>query len=160
VCAPSRDTACANAGKNAPSIDREAAATAAAQLATDRAHKLVDLEKLIDASEVTYAQNLRRGDVRISPADLPRLHKLRKDIWHELEAQPVEPPAPPADEDADPAERKLQVLRALHDAGALQQLRDLVDEPPQPSLGHSRPDDTAVNRSARCDETEPTGTDE
>src|SRR4051812_39222517 len=46
-------------------IDAEAAAAAAAKLTVDRTRKLVDLEKLIDASEVLYAQNLRSGDVRI-----------------------------------------------------------------------------------------------
>ena len=109
-------------------IDREAAAAAAATLATGRANKLLELEKLIDASEVRYAQNLRSGDVRISAADLPRLHKLRKQLWDDLDAEPVEPTAAPApDADVNSSERKLQVLRALRDAGALERLHELVD---------------------------------
>ncbi len=97
-------------------------------MATDRAHKLVELEKLIDASEDRYAQNLRSGEVRISPADLSRLHKLRKELWGDLDAEPIEPATPPpVDADADPSEHKLQVLRALRDAGALERIHELVD---------------------------------
>jgi hypothetical protein len=116
--------------ERAREIDREAAAAAAATLATDRAHKLVELEKLIDASEVRYAQNLGRGDVRISAADLPRLHKLRKELWDDLDAEPVEPArAPVAEQNADSSERKLEVLRALREAGALERVRELIEAP-------------------------------
>src|SRR3954469_24475229 len=45
--------------ERARQVDREAAAAAMEQLAKDRARTLADVEKLIDASEVTYAQNLR-----------------------------------------------------------------------------------------------------
>jgi hypothetical protein len=142
--------------ERAREIDRVAAAAAAATLATGRANKLVDLEKLIDESEVRYAQNLRSGDVRISPADLTRLHKLRKELWDDLDAEPVEPPtAPVADADTDSSERKLQVLRALRDAGALERVRELVDAPhdtPSPFDDHD-PDKCAASpaRAARTD---------
>ncbi len=119
--------------ERAQQIDRDAADAAAAQLKSDRTNQLVNLEKLIDASEVRYAQNLRSGDVRINPADLSRLYKLRRDIHEERDAQPVQPPPPTADDNANPTDRKLQVLRALRDAGALQRLHDLVDEQTQPS---------------------------
>ena len=146
--------------ERARKIEQEAAAAAAAKLVTDRARKLADLEKLIDASEVRYAQNLRSGDVRISPADLPRLHKLRKEIWDDLEAEPLEPStAPTADEDSNSTDRKLQVLRALRDAGALQQLHDLVGEQPQPSPEHSHHHDDTCTDSTRHDKAEATETD-
>jgi hypothetical protein len=150
--------------ERAHQIDREAAAAAAAQLAADRARKLADLEKPIDASEVKYAQNLRSGAVRISPADLPRLHKLRKDIWEDLEAEPLEPTtAPTPNENADSTERKLQVLRALRDAGALQRLHDLVDEPTHASREHHDEDNdagTAAFATGTASEiAEPTETD-
>jgi hypothetical protein len=145
--------------ERARQIEQEAAAAAAAKLVTDRARKLVDLEKLIDASEVRYAQNLRSGDVRISPADLARLHKLRKDIHQELEAQPLQPPAASVDEDPASPDRKLQVLRALRDAGVLQQLQDLVDEESQSNPEGPHEDDTATDRT-RPNAAEPTETNE
>jgi hypothetical protein len=118
-------------------LDRESAAAAATQLAQDRAVKLADLGKLIDASFVSFAQDLRAGRVRMSPADLARLHKLQQELWALLDAaQEAIPPAEEApDEQLDPVERKLQVLRALHDAGALQHLQQLVDQAPAPT-GH------------------------
>jgi hypothetical protein len=142
--------------ERAREIDREAAAAAAATLATDRARKLVDLEKLIDESEVRYAQTLRSGEVRISAADLPRLHKLRKELWDDLDAEPVEPAtAPVADQEADPSERKLQVLRALRDAGALERVHELVDGPadttPQRDDDDRNDGATRVTQNARND---------
>jgi hypothetical protein len=137
-------------------IDREAAAAAAATLATDRARKLVDLEKLIDESEVRYAQTLRSGEVRISAADLPRLHKLRKELWDDLDAEPVEPTMTPvSDVDADSSERKLQVLRALRDAGVLARVHELVDGPadttPQRDDDDRNDGATRVTQNARND---------
>jgi len=140
--------------ERAQEIDREAAVAAAAKLATDRAHKLVDLEKLIDASEVTYAQNLRTGSVRVSPADLARLHKLRKELWDDLDSAPPEPTAPLADGEADSSERKLQVLRALRDAGALERVHELVDLPPEatdPHDHHDRAGTAGGDGTARTD---------
>jgi hypothetical protein len=115
--------------ERAQAIDAEAATTAARQLATERAAKLADLDKLIDASHVSYAQQLRDGRVRLSAADLPRLHKLRKELWEE----PTNQTPPAADHTAvEPAElfrHRLEVLRALREAGALERLQQLADQP-------------------------------
>jgi hypothetical protein len=142
--------------ERAHEIDREAAAAAAAHLATDRAQKLLDLEKLIDASEVRYAQNLRSGEVRISPADLPRLHKLRKELWDDLDADPIEPATPqPPDPDADSSEHKLQVLRALRAAGALERIHELVgahhETPPERDRPDREPSATSATHTAGTD---------
>jgi hypothetical protein len=94
-------------------IDRQAAATAAAQLADQRAERLTDLEKLVEASLVGYAQKLREGKVRLGAADLPRLHKLLRELWEEPEVQASEPyEEPPAEEELDRHDYKLQVLQA------------------------------------------------
>src|SRR5580765_6338196 len=69
--------------RQARQLDQDAAAAAAERLRDQRAEKLVDTEKLIDASYVTYATQLRDGKVRVSPADLPRLHKLRTELWND-----------------------------------------------------------------------------
>jgi hypothetical protein len=111
-------------------IDLEAAHTAAQELAKERAAKLIDVDRLIDASHLSYAQQLRDGRVRLSASDLPRLHKLRKELWQEPELAPAPPPLP--DTDTDPADRfqhRLQVLKALHEAGALERLQDLTEKP-------------------------------
>jgi len=107
-------------------IDRQATATAAARLADQRAATLADLEKLVGASFVGYAQMLREGKIRLGAADLPRLHKLLRELWAEPELRSPEPnPPPPPAEGLDPVEHKLQVLRGLHAAGVFQ-------PPPQP----------------------------
>ncbi len=107
--------------QRAAAIDRDAAKTAAIQLAKDRADKLANVDKLIEASLTSYANQLLQGSVKLSPADLPRLHKLRTELWNDPTA---DPPAAEheviEDEQVDPTEHKLAVLRALHDAGILQ----------------------------------------
>ena len=112
--------------ERARELDREASRTAAGRLVEERAARLTDLERLAEASLVGYAQKLREGKVRLSPADLPRLHKLLRELWEEPEVQPSEPSEPlPAGEELDPVAHKLQVLQALHEAGVLEQLEQL-----------------------------------
>ena len=127
--------------ERARELDRAAAQAAAEQLRDQRTEKLLDMEKLIDASYLTYASQLRDGKVRLSPADLPRLHKLRTEVWAETDTDnaDVQPAEPEPAEAIDPAERKLDVLRALQEAGVLQQLLDRdtaqaspVDDAPKP----------------------------
>jgi hypothetical protein len=107
--------------ERARELDRCAAAAAAARLRDQRTEKLLDVEKLIDASYLTYANQLREGKVRISPADLPRLHKLRTELWTEADQPAADTAEPETALPIDPAEHKLQVLRALDAAGVLQQ---------------------------------------
>jgi hypothetical protein len=79
---------------------------------------------------------LREGKVRLGAADLPRLHKLLRELWEEPELRSPEPsPPPPPDEGLDPIEHKLQVLRGLHEAG-------VFGPPPQPDdPDRAHPDD-------------------
>jgi hypothetical protein len=106
--------------QRAAAVDRDAAKAAAVQLAKDRAEKLANVDKLIDASLTSYANQLLQGSVKVSPADLPRLHKLRTELWNDPTA---DPPAPEDeaihDAKVDPTEHKLAVLRALQEAGIL-----------------------------------------
>jgi hypothetical protein len=108
--------------ERAAAVDQQAHAAAAAALAEERAAKLADVEKLIDATYLSYANQLRDGRVRVSAADLPRLHKLRGEIWNDptLDTAEVIEPVAPLNR-RDPIEHKLEVLRALRDAGVLQQ---------------------------------------
>jgi hypothetical protein len=105
-------------------IEAQAAAELDKTLGQARAKQLADVEKLIEASFVLYAQQLRNGDVQIKATDLPRLVKLLLELWEEpgeAAAAPVE--AVPLVEDPlserRSLERKLEVMRALHESGAL-----------------------------------------
>jgi hypothetical protein len=108
--------------ERARELDREASRAAAARLVEERTARLGDLERLVEASLLGYAQKLREGTVRLSAADLPRLHKLLRELWQEPPLEPIEPgPAAPGDEQSASLEHKLQVLRALQEAGLLEQ---------------------------------------
>jgi hypothetical protein len=108
--------------ERARELDREASTTAAARLVEERAARLSDLERLVEASFLGIAQKLREGTLRLSAADLPRLHKLLRELWQEPLPEPSEPSAAQlgGDESAS-LEHKLQVLQALQEAGVLEQ---------------------------------------
>ena len=128
--------------ERAQAIEADATAAAAAELSAERAARLLEVEKLIDATHLAYAQELRRGAIRPVPADLPRLHKLRQELWS-TEANTQLIPRPDATRPANPAttERKLEVLRALHDAGALARLQQLVEADPDPEAAAPEDDE-------------------
>ena len=110
-------------------IEREAAAQAAQELTQQRVQTVRDFLMLSEASRISYAQKLRQGDVRMSAADLLRLHKLTHELWHDLDALIAEPPpaqTPTAGEHSP--QRKLEVLRALREAGVLPRVDELFDE--------------------------------
>jgi hypothetical protein len=108
--------------ERARELDREASRTAAARLVEERAARLNDLERLVEASFVGIAQKLREGTLRLSAADLPRLHKLLRELWQEPAPELSEPsPAEPGGEQPASLEHKLQVLQALQEAGLLEQ---------------------------------------
>jgi transposase len=110
-------------------IEAQAAAEGDRQRGQARAEQLADVEKLIQASFVQYAQQLRSGDVRISATDLGRLFNLLQQLWGEpdppsaasvsVERRSEDPPSK-----ARSVEHKLEVVRALHDSGALTALAD------------------------------------
>jgi hypothetical protein len=141
--------------ERARELDQSAAAAAAERLREQRTEKLLGVEKLIDASYLTYATQLRDGKVRISPADLPRLHKLRTDLWTEADQPIAETAEPETVAPIDPAEHKLQVLRALDAAGVLKQLlhHDCDHERPSDDE-HDRRDDGADAQDDRAEQRE------
>jgi hypothetical protein len=123
--------------ERARELDREASRTAAARLVEERAATLTDFERLVEASLLGYAQKLREGTLRLSAADLPRLHKLLRELWQEPPLEPPEPSAAdPGGEQPASLEHKLQVLQALQEAGLLEQR-----ERPQAEQDHNRQDD-------------------
>jgi hypothetical protein len=103
-------------------IEAEAARQADQQLGRARVAQLADAEKLIEASFLTYAQQLRNGDVQISAAGFATLVKLLQ----QLAGQPAEPTpetTPPPDTTvARTPERTQAVIEALRETGALEAL--------------------------------------
>ena len=108
----------------AQELDRESVRAAAGRIRDKRAEKLVDTEKLVDATYLSYANQLVAGKVKVTPTHLATLFQLREQIWDLVDAETaLQPPEPAQPVDAiDPIERKLQVLRALEDAGVLERL--------------------------------------
>jgi hypothetical protein len=102
--------------ERARELDREAATTAAARLVEKRAETSGDFVRLIEATLIGYAQDLRAGKVRLSAADLPRMHKLLRELLEPVELQLPEPPSPSPGEPSDSLEHKHAVLRALQEA--------------------------------------------
>ena len=100
-------------------INAEAATQTNAALAEERVHEVRKIVRLIEASFMSYADKLRRSEVRMTPADLERLYRLYRQLGDELGAPsaPLEPP---------PSERRPEdvasVIAALAEAGALDAL--------------------------------------
>jgi hypothetical protein len=95
-------------------LDTQAMRKAERAVGRARADQIADVLKLIEASLVAYAQQLRQGDVRVLPADLPRLVKLLIEITDEPEGEhdhrvAGEPPAGAS------LEHMTQVLIALQE---------------------------------------------
>ena len=103
-------------------INEDAAAETDAKLAQEKAEQTGRLRKLIEATMVRYAENLRRGDVRIGPSDLDRLHKLWLQLDDELDTPIPGPVAEPASTPAREAEHLAAVVQALAESGALARL--------------------------------------
>jgi hypothetical protein len=111
-------------------IDAVAARETDARLGQERAEQVEKLRKLIDATFIAYADNLRRGTVRTGPGDLDRLYKL----WRQLDQELEHPPPPPehAAAPARSAEHSAAVLAALQEAGALEALGLRLARPEKP----------------------------
>lgn len=112
-------------------VQAEAAVAADAELARQRAEMLGSLEKLIDASLATYAQQLRAGSVKVAPVDLQRLFKLRQDRWDQEAAATTaaRTATTPVEDVVDREARKLDVVRAPHEAGAFDRLQAPITPP-------------------------------
>src|SRR5438270_1308810 len=99
-------------------INAETAAKTNDAISQARADHLSNLGKLVEATLIGYADKLRRGEMRISPADLERLHKLRQQLDDEitgltgsLQSQRPTPAAPRA------GEHTAAVIDALRESG-------------------------------------------
>jgi hypothetical protein len=114
-------------------IGERAAAATDQSLADARAEEVRKMARLIEASLVGYAEKLRAGQVRMTPADLERLHKLSRQLSDEVE-QPAQ--TRPGEEEPPPRtpEHVAAVVRALKETGALDSL-GLTASPPEATKG-------------------------
>jgi hypothetical protein len=108
--------------ERARELDRAASQLAAERLRDGRVDALGDIEKLAKASLVSFAGRLRDGQIRMTVADLQKVHKLLNELWQQTdEAIPIEPSvSETAAAQVDSPEYQLEVLRALIDVGLLQ----------------------------------------
>jgi hypothetical protein len=107
--------------ERARELDRTAAELAAERLRDERVDALIDLEKLAKASIVSFAGRLRDGQIKMTVADLQKLHKLLNELWEQTDAAtPIEPTASETTTvQVDSTEYQLDVVRALIDAGVI-----------------------------------------
>ena len=102
-------------------IEAQAAAELDERLGHARAEQMAEIDKLMHASFLTYDQQLRSGQVRISAADFARLVKLMLQLHGEPGERielTIEAAAPPQPSSA----HMLGVVRALRESGALEAL--------------------------------------
>jgi hypothetical protein len=111
----------------ARAIDAQALAEAAEAVRRGRADQISNVEKLIEASFVSYAQQLRAGRIRLTAADLPRLVKLSNELWAN-QPEPELPPPEATDGDQVPLEHMREVLRGLYESGAFETPTDPTGE--------------------------------
>ena len=110
--------------ERARKLDREGAQLAAEQIRDARAKDVVDLKKLNDASKAAYAMQLRDGTLKFNPNHLPKFLSMDERLWALEDEQTAEELAeqPQHAHAADSYEHKLAVMRALNEAGALDDL--------------------------------------
>jgi hypothetical protein len=99
-------------------IDAQAARELDAELSQTRVEEIRKIRRLIEATLIGYAEQLRRG-MRMTPADLERMFKLLQLLEAQLDA-PATPSTPPKAESARTPAHITDVLAALADTGALE----------------------------------------
>lgn len=110
--------------ERAREVDEQAQREAESKLVHARAEQMGEYDRLIEAAIIHVAREISAGRAKPNVSDLLRLIKGRLELWQQLD-QPVAPAAPAT---ASPTvgrsrEQKLEVLRALHESGALQSLQ-------------------------------------
>jgi hypothetical protein len=97
-------------------IRRNAAAETERTLAHAQAEQAEKYLKLIEGTLIGYADRLRRGEMRMTPADLERLHRLSQELTNPSSDRQ---PSTTGEAPARSAEHLAEVLAALEAAGAL-----------------------------------------
>lgn len=103
-------------------INARAAAETDARLGHAKAELIGRLRTLIGSTLAAYSDMLRRGEVRISPADLDRLLRLWQQLDEELETSASAPAAAVTSAPIRPVDHARAVVQALAESGALTEL--------------------------------------
>ena len=111
-------------------IKEETRSRTAEALTEARVEEIEKLRRLIDASLVGYAEQLR-GGMRMTPADLERLNRLSLALIEEATAPRQTPEGDPQDAVERTVEHASAVLDALAETGALEALG--LTRNPQPA---------------------------
>jgi hypothetical protein len=109
-------------------IEARAAARVDVELGRAWAERIADIDKLVEASFLTYAEQLRTGAVRITASEFVGLARLLLHLHGEpgerielrVEASAPRPQASP--------ERMLEVVRALQDSGVLAAIEQTIED--------------------------------
>jgi hypothetical protein len=109
-------------GERLRAIKTQAAEQTDGMLGQARVEQISKTLRLIDASLIGYADKLRRGEVRMTPADLERLHKLHQQLGEQLDETPARSSAPAARSAARSPEHTAAVIEALRETRALEPL--------------------------------------
>ncbi len=115
--------------ERAREFDGKAQAEAESKLARARAEQISEYDQLIEAAIVHVAREISAGRAKPNVSDLLRLIKGRLELWQ------LDQPSTPATLPALPPrtgpsrEHKLEVLKALHESGALHALERELTQP-------------------------------
>jgi hypothetical protein len=123
-------------GERLREIEAQVEANTNAAIAETRIEQMRNTIRLVEATLIGYADKLRRGDVRMVPGDLEKLHRLLGQVTIELDSPVgrVPPDAPPA---ARSPEHIEAVIDALVECGALDALGLTRVAPPAASESES-----------------------
>jgi hypothetical protein len=103
-------------------IDARTATVTEELLVRARVDELQKIRRLIEASFISYAERLRDGEIRMTPADLERLNRLSLALIDEI----AQPPQPAAHEHPAAAQRTPEhtaaVVQSLAETGVLEAL--------------------------------------
>lgn len=103
-------------------INTSAAATTDLRIGEAKAKTVGQMLKLLEATLVAYAENVRHGQLRTAPADLERMFKLLHVLHAELETPTVRAGHTPALAAVRTVEHAAAVVQALAESGALEEL--------------------------------------
>jgi hypothetical protein len=115
-------------------IKQKAAEDAVTLLAASGVKRIMSRLRLAEATFGAYAAKLANGEVRITPADLERLHRFCRQLIEELELEAGigRPPPPAVNGDRSP-EHVAAVVAALAETGALEALGLYLNDNPATS---------------------------
>ena len=129
--------------QRARDVDEKAQREAEGKLVQARVEQMGEYDQLIEGAIVHVAREIAAGRARPNVSDLIRLIKARLELWQQLDHPPPTPTEPAATAPASrTAAHKLEVVRALHESGALTGLLAALDD----TNGYERADHDDIHQ--------------